>query len=40
MENLECYLDAGMNAHLPKPIEISTLERMMKNLENSGGGEF
>lgn len=33
-------LDAGMNAHLPKPIEISTLERMMKNLENSGGGKL
>ena len=33
-------LDAGMNAHLPKPIEISALERMIRNLENSGGGSF
>lgn len=33
-------LDAGMNAHLPKPIEISTLERMMRNIENSGGGSY
>ena len=33
-------LDAGMDAHLAKPLEVSQLERVLKNIESAGGGQI
>lgn len=39
--DVQACLDAGMDAHVPKPLELATLERTLRSVMNakfSGGG--
>ncbi len=40
-EDIRDCLNAGMDAHVSKPIDIAVLERTLRNLmaENAGGGK-
>lgn len=36
--DVQACLDAGMNAHLAKPIDIAALERTLKSILRAAGG--
>ena len=39
--DVQACLDAGMDAHVPKPLDLATLERTLRSVMNakfSGGG--